>query len=113
MTTKIFIDGAAGTTGLEISERLAGRAELRLVALDDARRKDPKARADALNDADVVILCLPDDAAREAVSLIANPNVRVLDPSSAHRTAASWTFGFPELESSRDRKSTRLNSSHT
>jgi N-acetyl-gamma-glutamyl-phosphate reductase len=101
MTTKIFIDGAAGTTGLEIRERLAGRAGLKLVALDDARRKDPKARADALNDADVVILCLPDDAAREAVSLIVNPSVRVLDPSTAHRTAEGWVFGFPELEPTR------------
>jgi N-acetyl-gamma-glutamyl-phosphate reductase len=101
MTTRIFIDGAAGTTGLEIRERLAGRRGLELVALDDARRKDASARADALNGADVVILCLPDDAAREAVSLIVNPNVRVIDPSTAHRVAEGWVFGFPELESKR------------
>ena len=70
MTAKIFIDGAAGTTGLEIHERLGGRGDLRVVTLDDASRKDAGARKDALNDADVVILCLPDDAAREAVSMI-------------------------------------------
>lgn len=101
MTAKIFIDGAAGTTGLEISERLSGRHGLLLAALDDKRRKDPKARAEALNEADVVILCLPDDAAREAVSLIVNPDVRVIDPSTAHRVAKGWVFGFPELERKR------------
>jgi len=101
MVAKVFIDGASGTTGLEIRERLAPRRELDLVVLDDARRKDASARADALNNADVVILCLPDDAAREAVSLIANPNVRVIDPSTAHRVADGWVFGFPELEPNR------------
>jgi N-acetyl-gamma-glutamyl-phosphate reductase len=101
MTTRIFIDGAAGTTGLEIRERLSGRRGLAFVALDDARRKDAKARSDALNGADVVILCLPDDAAREAVSLIVNPNVRVIDPSTAHRVTEGWVFGFPELEPAR------------
>ncbi len=101
MVIKVFIDGAAGTTGLEIRERLAKRRELALTVLDDARRKDPSARADALNSADVVILCLPDDAAREAVALIANPKVRVLDPSTAHRVADGWVFGFPELEPKR------------
>ena len=95
---KVFIDGAAGTTGLEIRERLAGRRDLTVVQLGEAERKDPKARAGALNDADLVILCLPDDAAREAVSLIENPDVRVVDASTAHRTAAGWTYGFPELE---------------
>ena len=96
---KVFIDGAAGTTGLEIRERLAGRRDLTVVQLGDADRKDPKARAAALNDADLVVLCLPDDAAREAVSLIENPDVRVVDASTAHRTAPGWTYGFPELES--------------
>lgn len=95
---KVFIDGAAGTTGLEIRERLAGRRDLDVVQLADADRKDPKARAAALNVADLVILCLPDDAAREAVSLIENPDVRVVDASTAHRTAPGWTYGFPELE---------------
>src|SRR5688572_22831652 len=98
MTTRVFIDGAAGTTGLEIRERLSGRRELILTALDEARRKDPSARRDALNDADAVILCLPDDAAREAVTLITNPNVRVIDASTAHRTQEGWTYGFPEMD---------------
>lgn len=98
MTATVFIDGAAGTTGLEIGERLAGRADLSLIAIDEARRKDPAARREALNDADFVILCLPDDAAREAVALIGNGRTRVIDASSAHRTADGWTYGFPELE---------------
>lgn len=97
MTTSIFIDGAAGTTGLEIAARLAGRSEFSLITLADDRRKDAQARAEALNDADVVILCLPDDAAREAVSLIANDRTRVIDASTAHRVADGWTYGFPEL----------------
>ncbi|MCH4892481.1 N-acetyl-gamma-glutamyl-phosphate reductase [Sphingomonas sp. SFZ2018-12] len=98
MTTTVFIDGAVGTTGLEIRERLAERAEIDVVTLDDARRKDAAARSEALNDADIVILCLPDDAAREAVGLIANPRTRVIDASSAHRIAEGWTYGFAELE---------------
>jgi N-acetyl-gamma-glutamyl-phosphate reductase len=98
MTSKVFIDGAAGTTGLEIRERLAGRADLSLVQLSDAERKDVRARTRALNEADAVILCLPDDAAREAVSLIENPAVRVIDASTAHRVAPDWTYGFAELE---------------
>ena len=97
MTHTIFIDGAAGTTGLEIRERLAGRAEFSLILLDDAQRKDANARRQAINDADVVILCLPDDAAREAVSLIANDRTKVIDASTAHRVAPGWTYGFPEL----------------
>jgi N-acetyl-gamma-glutamyl-phosphate reductase len=95
---KIFIDGAAGTTGLEIRERLAGRPGLSLIALSDAERKDARARKAALNDADLVILCLPDEAAREAVRLIDNPATRVIDASSAHRVAEGWTYGFAELE---------------
>uniref|UniRef100_UPI0035CAB4F0 N-acetyl-gamma-glutamyl-phosphate reductase n=1 Tax=uncultured Sphingomonas sp. TaxID=158754 RepID=UPI0035CAB4F0 len=98
MTVSVFIDGAAGTTGLEIRERLAGRRDITLVTLDDARRKDPAARAEALNDSDFVILCLPDDAAREAVGLIANERTRVIDASTAYRTADGWTYGFAELE---------------
>jgi len=97
VTTHIFIDGAAGTTGLEIALRLAGRQEFSLIALDDAQRKDAQARADALNAADVAILCLPDEAAREAVSLIANDRTCVIDASSAHRVAPGWTYGFPEI----------------
>jgi N-acetyl-gamma-glutamyl-phosphate reductase len=100
MTTqaKIFIDGAVGTTGLEIRERLAGRPELSLMVLPEAERKDPAARKAALNAADVVILCLPDEAAKEAVALIDNPAVRVIDASSAHRVADGWAYGFAELD---------------
>lgn len=101
MTVSVFVDGGAGTTGLEIVERLRGRADLNAVTLDEARRKDAAARAEALNGADVVILCLPDDAAREAVALIENPAVKVIDASTAHRTAAGWTYGFAEVEPGR------------
>lgn len=98
MTAKVFIDGAAGTTGLEIRDRLAGRADIALLTIAEDRRKDPAARAEALNAADAVVLCLPDDAAREAVALIDNPATRVIDASTAHRTAADWTYGFAELD---------------
>ena len=97
MTTSIFIDGAEGTTGLEIRERLAGRSEFALTTLEGDARKDLDARRAALNAADVAILCLPDDAAREAVALIENDTTRVIDASSAHRVADGWTYGFPEL----------------
>ncbi|TAL04336.1 MAG: N-acetyl-gamma-glutamyl-phosphate reductase [Rhodospirillaceae bacterium] len=97
MKPKIFIDGEVGTTGLQIRERLAGRADIEMLSIDPARRKDDTARADKLNGADIVILCLPDDAARAAVKLITNPAVRVIDASTAHRTADGWTYGFPEL----------------
>lgn len=98
MAHSVFIDGAAGTTGLEIAERLAGRAEFELVVLDDARRKDAAARAEALNAADFAILCLPDDAAREAVALIEpGSSVRVIDASTAHRVTPGWVYGFPEV----------------
>ena len=98
MTKTIFIDGAVGTTGIEIHERLAGRPELSVFTLDENRRKDAAARKDALNAADIVILCLPDDAAREAVALIENGTTRVIDASTAHRVADGWTYGFAELE---------------
>jgi N-acetyl-gamma-glutamyl-phosphate reductase len=98
MTAKIFIDGAAGTTGLEIRERLSGRRDISVIVLSEAARKDARARKDALNAADLAILCLPDEAAREAVSLIDNPNTRVIDASSAHRLAEGWVYGFAELE---------------
>ena len=97
MALSVFIDGAAGTTGLEIRERLAGRKEFELLLLDEAQRKDEAARREALNEADFAILCLPDDAAREAVALIENDTTRVIDASSAHRVAEGWTYGFPEL----------------
>jgi N-acetyl-gamma-glutamyl-phosphate reductase len=98
MTAKIFIDGAAGTTGLEIRQRLEDRGGLSWISLSDAERKDADARKRALNAADVVILCLPDEAARQAVSLIDNPRVRVIDASSAHRVAPGWVYGFAEME---------------
>jgi N-acetyl-gamma-glutamyl-phosphate reductase len=98
MTRTLFIDGGAGTTGLEIKDRLTGRAEFELIVLDEASRKNAAARRDALNAADFVILCLPDAAAREAVSLIDNPRTRVIDASTAHRVADGWAYGFAELE---------------
>ncbi|MHA6721231.1 N-acetyl-gamma-glutamyl-phosphate reductase [Sphingomonas sp. RS6] len=98
MIARVFIDGAVGTTGLEIRERLSGRPEIDLILLDDADRKDPARREQALNDADFVILCLPDDAAREAVAMISNDRVRVIDASTAHRVAPDWSYGFAELE---------------
>jgi len=97
MTHSIFIDGEAGTTGLQIRQRLAGRRDLTLLSIDPQKRKDAGARAELLNSADAVVLCLPDDAAREAVDLITSKSVRVVDPSTAHRVAPGWTFGFPEL----------------
>ena len=98
MAHSVFIDGAAGTTGLEIRDRLAGRGEFSLVTLDEARRKDPAARREALNEADFAVLCLPDEAAREAVALIdAGSKVRVIDASSAHRVTPGWVYGFPEV----------------
>ncbi|MEL6878475.1 MAG: N-acetyl-gamma-glutamyl-phosphate reductase [Pseudomonadota bacterium] len=97
MTTRIFIDGAAGTTGLEIRERLADRSEFELLVLDEPSRKDESARKEALHAADMAILCLPDDAAREAVKLAEGSNTRIIDASSAHRVTDGWTYGFPEL----------------
>jgi N-acetyl-gamma-glutamyl-phosphate reductase len=94
---RIFIDGEHGTTGLKIRERLAGRTDLELVSLAHVERKSGAARAQALNGADIAILCLPDDAAREAVALVGNDRTRIIDASSAHRTAPGWVYGFPEL----------------
>lgn len=94
---KIFIDGEVGTTGLQIYARLSQRDDIELIRIDESKRKDPEARSQCINAADVAILCLPDDAAREAVKLVNNPAVKVLDASSAHRTADGWVYGFPEL----------------
>lgn len=94
---KIFIDGRAGTTGLRITDRLAARPELELIALSEEERKDPASRKRAINSADVVFLCLPDAAAEEAVSFAENPDTVILDTSTAHRTAPGWAYGFPEL----------------
>lgn len=113
MTTlaKIFIDGEAGTTGLQIAERLATRGDLELIKLDDATRKNAGARRDALNAADIAILCLPDDAARESVAWVENPATRIIDASTAHRAVDGWIYGFPEYDvAQRDRlrESTRI-----
>ena len=95
--TKVFIDGSAGTTGLRIWERLSGRADLELIKLPDALRKDPTARKDALFSADIAFLCLPDAAAIEAVALAEGSNVKIIDTSTAHRTNDAWAYGFAEL----------------
>jgi N-acetyl-gamma-glutamyl-phosphate reductase len=97
VTYQVFIDGAVGTTGLEIADRLSGRPEFSLITLPDNRRKDVAARAEALNAADFAILCLPDEAAKEAVALITNTTTRVIDASSAFRVADGWTYGFAEF----------------
>ena len=97
---KVFIDGSAGTTGLRIREMLGKREDISLIALPEQLRKDVAARRDAINGADAVFLCLPDDAAREAVGLVENKNTVVIDASTAHRTSPGWAYGFPELSAS-------------
>lgn len=93
----VYIDGKEGTTGLQIYDRLAGREDIELLVIDEDKRKDAGERKKLLNAADLAFLCLPDEAAVEAVGLIENPNTRVIDASTAHRTAEGWTYGFPEL----------------
>ena len=97
MKPTVFIDGEAGTTGLQIRKRLEGRADIELLSIEPEKRKNVDARTQLLNEADVAILCLPDQAAREAVDLVANPDTVIIDASSAHRTAEGWTYGFPEM----------------
>ena len=97
MKKKIFIDGKAGTTGLRIEERLSLRDDVEIISLPDEKRKDPEARHEIINRADVVFLCLPDDAAREAISMIENSETVVIDASTAHRTLDDWAYGLPEL----------------
>lgn len=99
--TKVFIDGSAGTAGLRIHSRLENRADLELITLTGEARKDPAARKAALNSCDLAVLCLPDAASREAVAMIENPAVRVVDTSTAHRVAPGWAYGFPELSAAR------------
>ena len=101
--TKVFIDGSAGTTGLRIADRLADRKDITLVKLSEEFRKDPAARKDAICGADIAFLCLPDDAAREAVALAGDSDVRIIDTSTAHRTNEAWAYGFPELTGCREK----------
>ena len=101
--TRVFIDGSAGTTGLRIYERLQERSDIELFTLPDAVRKDPQARCDALNSADIAFLCLPDAAAQEAAALTTSPDTVLIDTSTAHRTMEGWTYGFPELKGQREK----------
>lgn len=100
---KVFIDGYAGTTGLRIYERLSERKDIQLITLTEETRKDIQARKNALNESDIAFLCLPDDAAKESVSLIDNPNTAIIDTSTAHRVNPEWAYGLPELKSQRER----------
>lgn len=97
MKTKVYIDGQVGTTGLQIYERIGNRTDLELLRIDEDKRHDTDERRKFLNSADIVFLCLPDAGAIEAVSLIENPDVRVIDASTAHRTSDEWVYGYPEL----------------
>ncbi|MBQ8910696.1 MAG: N-acetyl-gamma-glutamyl-phosphate reductase [Oscillospiraceae bacterium] len=101
--TKVFIDGSAGTTGLRIADRLSDRQDIALVKLPEELRKDSSARKDAICSADIAFLCLPDDAAREAVALAGDASVKIIDTSTAHRTHPDWAYGFPELTGCREK----------
>ena len=101
---KVFIDGSAGTTGLRIAERLASRKDIEIIKLPEELRKDQAARKQALNSADIAFLCLPDEAARESVALVENPDTVIIDASTAHRTLPDWAYGFPELSLSHEEK---------
>ncbi len=94
---KIFIDGKAGTTGIRIFDRIKNRDDIEVISLSEEKRKDPKYRKEAINSADVVMLCLPDEASIEAVAMVENDNTVVIDTSTAHRTNPDWAYGFPEL----------------
>ncbi len=100
----IFIDGRAGTTGLRIVERLSGRADISLLTLSEEDRKKPECRKEALNSCDIAFLCLPDAASREAVAMMENSDVVLIDTSTAHRTDPSWAYGFPELSQTHKEK---------
>lgn len=97
MKTKVFIDGKEGTTGLQIFDRFEGRSDLELLNIDEDKRKDLSERKRLINESDITFLCLPDSAAVESVSLCENPNTRIIDASTAHRTNPNWDYGFPEL----------------
>ena len=100
---KVFIDGYAGTTGLKIYERLSSRKDIQLLTLTEETRKDINARKAALNEADIAFLCLPDDAAKESVSLVENSNTAIIDTSTAHRVNDEWIYGLPELDGQREK----------
>lgn len=100
--TNVFIDGSAGTTGLRIYDRLSKRDDISLINLPENLRKDDNARAEAINSADIVFLCLPDDAARQAVGFVKNDKTAVIDTSTAHRVDSAWIYGFPELTGKRE-----------
>ena len=100
MKTKVFIDGKEGTTGLQIYERFAKRSDVEILLIDDEKRKDVSERARLINESDITFLCLPDAAAREAVTLVTNDKTRIIDASTAHRTCPEWDYGFPELSKS-------------
>ena len=104
MKTKIFIDGSEGTTGLRIHERFQGRDDIELLKIDPELRKDPNERNRLINESDITFLCLPDDAARESVSLVENENVVIIDTSTAHRTEEGWSYGFQELSATHKEK---------
>lgn len=104
MKPKIYIDGQAGTTGLKIRERFAERDDIEILMIDEAKRKDPEERKKMINSSDFTFLCLPDAASIEAVSMIENPNVRIIDASTAHRTNPEWAYGFPELSENHRKK---------
>lgn len=101
---KVFIDGSAGTTGLRIFDRLSQRDDIELLVLPEEVRKDPQARKQALNESDIVFLCLPDNAAKDAVAMTENPNTVIIDTSTAHRTDSGWAYGFPELSAKHKEK---------
>lgn len=101
---KVFIDGKAGTTGLRIFDRLSARDDIELIVLSEEDRKNPECRKKAINSADVAFLCLPDDAARESVSFVENPETVIIDTSTAHRTNPDWAYGFPELSKAHEKK---------
>ena len=98
MSAKVFIDGDSGTTGLQIRTQLANRTDLDLLRIPEGQRKDPLRRQEALNAADLAILCLPDDAAQESAAMVQNPKTKIIDTSSAHRVTEGWTYGFPEYD---------------
>ncbi len=104
MAARIFIDGEAGTTGLQLRDRLTGRRDFEILSIAPDKRKDPLERKRLLNAADVAILCLPDEAAKESVSLIENGTTKVIDASTAHRVADGWTYGFAEMDRDQSKK---------